>query len=169
MFALMCELPSALCGWLRLINNNSSWLGRNNSPKTKRLWMKKTRDERDRRRRKLLLPALPSVLMSANWSFVTQIGADEAQRRTAVRRQHTFFILWRSPPLMCATSSALMQVVTAAGQEGFTGHNRSRQEEEQEQDTRALKWCEVIHIHAKITQHHTCCSNCRERERFQAH
>lgn len=40
-FALMCESPSSPRGWLRLINNNSSWLGGNNSPKPKT-----SRDER---------------------------------------------------------------------------------------------------------------------------
>lgn len=53
---------------------------------------------------------------------------------------------------MCVTSSALIQEVTAAGREGSpdtTGLQqkeaaRSQQEEEQEADTRALKWQRFI-------------------------
>lgn len=137
MFALICELPSSPCGWLRLINNNSSWLGRNNSPKTKRLWIKTTRHERDRRRRKPPLPMLPSVLMSANWSFVTQIGADEVQRRTAVRRQRAvsfrgarrlwcvlLLLLWYERSLWLVERAYRTQ--RASGEKERPGHNRKK-------------------------------------------
>lgn len=113
MFALICELPSSLCGWSRLINNNSSWRRRNNSPKNKkRLWIKTRCKERDRRRRN-------GRFLSADWSFVTQIGADEVQRRMTVPATTTHgFVSWRPAALMWATSSALIQEVTAAGREG---------------------------------------------------
>lgn len=85
------------------------------------------------------LPMLPSVLMFANWSFVTQIGAGEVQRRNGRPATTHGFISGGPPALMCATSSAhaaLIQEVTSAGWEGLQnttglwerGASRSQQE-----------------------------------------
>lgn len=109
------------------------------------------------------LPMLPSVLMFANWSFVTQIGAGEVQRRNSRPATTHGFISGGPPALMCTTSSAhaaLIQEVTSAGWEGLPNtaglwEKRSvlaTTIEQKEPDTRMLKWPN-IHIHAKITHH----------------
>lgn len=64
---------------------------------------------------------------------------------------------------MCTTSSALIQEVTAAGREGFTGHNGASREKDRMQVTTGRRArtghesaeVDEIHIHAKITRHQT--------------
>lgn len=132
MFALICELPSSLCGWLRLINNNSSWLGRNNSRGEKKTTKQSICESRrptmrDGRRGRAPLPLFPSVLMFANWSFVTQIGAGRFKGEWPRPTTTHGFISGGSPPLMCATSSsadaALIQEAKRGGWRAPAGHD----------------------------------------------
>lgn len=122
MFALICELPSSPCGWLRLINNNSSWLGRNNSTKNKASVNQEGPPwERRKEGEGAMFSMLPSVLMLANWSFVTQIGGREVQRRAAVQRRS---FIWEA--LMCGTAVCTHGFDTrghSGWSRGLTGYN----------------------------------------------
>lgn len=123
--------------------------------------MKETRDERDTRRRKPPLPVLPSVLMSANWSFVTQIGADEVQRQMAIQRQHAVsFCAFDVCSFFCFDTRG-----HCGWSRGLTGYNRPpgaarlQQEEGQEPHTRALKWQRFIFMQRSHNMYSSCGDN----------
>lgn len=121
MFALICDLPSSSCGWLRLINNNSSWLGRNNSPKNKAFvnqegpWWWETEGGGNHRFpcfRVFWCRLIEALSRRLVW------GMFKGERRSG---NNTRFHSGGSMPLMCPTSSshaALIQEVSAAGREG---------------------------------------------------
>ena len=102
--------------------------------------------------------------MSANWSFVTQIEGGGVQRRAAVRRQR---------PALIPGGLAVFDVSYFCCRCGFDMRRRRRgwsrgqvtTGEERGPDTRALEWLR-IHIHAKITGHHTWTVAARTTGRF---